>query len=136
MRTTLFLLVVAAIAVWLYLRRRKSLEAAAASSEKQRLPSSQTDSKYHAVSIKFPMSACDAAKDLEGQRFLASDAPRLPLPRCTRDERCECRFQHYDDRRTGRDRRSPFASGGIASSTGSYERERRRVGGRREDDQD
>lgn len=137
MRMTLLLLVVAAIAVFIYMRRRKSLEAAADARSKKQIPQTpQTDTTYHAVSIKFPMHACDAAKDLEGQRFLASEAPRLPLPGCSRGNSCECRFQHYDDRRSGHDRRSPFASGGTAASTGKYEQERRRPLGRRKDDKE
>jgi hypothetical protein len=53
---------------------------------------------YHAVSIQLGKSPCAAAKALAEQRFLAKDAPRLPLAKCDA-ERCGCAFAHYEDRR-------------------------------------
>jgi hypothetical protein len=58
---------------------------------------------YHAVSVVcgnslMGNSRCPAAKAIEGKRFLASEAPQLPLAGCTcRD--CQCRYRHHDDRR-------------------------------------
>jgi hypothetical protein len=132
MRMLLLVLAVLLVA-WLWMRRRGAgrAQAPAGASERRQL---ESDSAFHAVSIKTPVHACDAAKALEGKRFLASEAPRLPLPACPR-ESCECRFQHYRDRRSGQDRRSPFGSSGTASPTGSYEQERRHSEGRRTDDQ-
>lgn len=43
-------------------------------------------------------NACRAVKQLWQQRFLAKDAPPLPLPDCDAT-RCECRYIHFDDRR-------------------------------------
>ncbi len=131
MRAVIILLALVLIG-WLWLRRRaaRRAEAPPALQERRQLASS---SDYHAVAIKSAVYACDAAKALEGKRFLATEAPRLPLPECPRDA-CECRFQHYDDRRSGRDRRSPFVSGGMASTTGTYEQERRHGDGRRTED--
>ena len=88
-------------------------------------------SMYHAVSIKYSSSACDAAKALTGRRFLSSAAPRLPLPDCDALE-CRCQFAHHKDRRSGKDRRSPFAPGG-SSATGTYRIERRQKKDRRKD---
>ena len=34
---------------------------------------------YHAVSIESGPRACEAVRELAGQRFLSSSAPRLPL---------------------------------------------------------
>lgn len=59
---------------------------------------SRSTHRYHAVSIRFGKNPCAAAKALGEQRFLAKDAPRLPLPACDA-ERCGCSFAHHEDRR-------------------------------------
>lgn len=63
------------------------------------------DSRFHAVSISFAGSACEAAKAMEGKRFLSSAAPRVPLPDCDVLQ-CKCRFIHHKDRRDGDERRN------------------------------
>jgi hypothetical protein len=56
---------------------------------------------FHGVSIHTDgLSACDAARGLENVRFLADDAPMLPLSDCSNPAGCRCKYQHYDDRRT------------------------------------
>lgn len=131
MRILLLIIAVLLVAWWWQRRRAVSRdEAPRGRSERRQL---ESDSAFHAVSIKTAVDACDAARALEGKRFLATEAPRLPLPACPR-EACECRFQHYRDRRSGQERRSPFGSGGTASPTGTYEQERRHNEGRRTDD--
>ncbi len=130
---TLFIVVAVLLLGWLWLRRRAAARNNEAQPDRQERRQLESSSAYHAVAIKSAVYACDAAKALEGKRFLATDAPRLPLPECPRDA-CECRFQHYDDRRSGRDRRSPFASGGMASTTGTHEQERRHGDDRRSED--
>jgi hypothetical protein len=82
---------------------------------------------FHAVSVQSPRNTCDAARELGGKRFLATEAPRLPLQNCTAAT-CTCRYTHHDDRRAGPRRASdtmrtqnPFFRGD----------ERRRAGGRR-----
>lgn len=57
-------------------------------------------SQYHAVSIIFPSSACIAAKAQVGVRFLATQAPILPVDGCD-EASCSCRYRHHDDRREG-----------------------------------
>ena len=89
-------------------------------------------SLYHAVSLQYSSNACDAAKAMTGRRFLSSAAPRLPLPECDSLE-CRCRFAHHSDRRTGKDRRSPFSPARSTDSTGSFKAERRQKKDRRED---
>lgn len=59
------------------------------------------DRRWHAVSVKPGPSACQAAQSGKGQRWLSREAPALPLPGCTRPDRCGCTYQHHDDRRTG-----------------------------------
>jgi len=116
--------------VWLVVRIRRNKKI----SEVDSRPVTKQHDEFHAVAIKYSENACDAAKAMTGRRFLSNAAPRLPLPECDFPD-CRCKFAHYDDRRTGRDRRSPFAPGGSAGSTGSYARERREKPDRRNDDQ-
>lgn len=55
--------------------------------------------RYQAVSVAYPGKCCAAVKTLAGRRFLASDAPALPLSACSLPNQCKCCFQKYDDRR-------------------------------------
>jgi len=91
--------------------------------------------KFHAVSIRPGPNACDAAKNMEGRRFLSSAAPKVPLPNCDALE-CKCRFKHHDDRRSGGERRNAWGSGLGGSTTGNYPKELRKGGDRRNDDPD
>ena len=130
MQTTILLIFAALLLfVWLFLRRRSAVgkQEAAAST-----PSPTQNTAYHAVSIKFDEKACDAARELAGRRFLASAVPRLPLADCDAAE-CRCRFAHHSDRRSGKDRRSPFAATGFGDGTGSFQQERRDRNDRRQD---
>jgi len=120
-------LLVLAIA-WLIVRIRQNKAATIAESR----ASKKDSGTFHAVAIKYSEDACDAAKAMTGRRFLSSAAPRLPLPDCDFLE-CSCKFAHYDDRRKGRDRRSPFAPGGPTGATGSFAQDRREKTDRRED---
>ncbi len=120
-------LLVLAIA-WLVVRIRRNKAATIAESR----PVTKDSGAFHAVAIKYSENACDAAKAMTGRRFLSNAAPHLPLPECDFPE-CRCKFAHYDDRRKGRDRRSPFAPGGTTGATGSFERERREKTDRRKD---
>lgn len=61
-------------------------------------PAMPASKRWHAVSIKPCTKACAAALKAEGVRFLAQDAPRLPLAGCD-SSACTCRYRHYDDRR-------------------------------------
>jgi len=125
--TTLVLLVVLLVAVWIMIRIRRS------AAEDEAVPRSAADTAataYHAVSIKFSGTACQAAKDMTGRRFLSSAAPKLPLPDCNALE-CKCRFVHHKDRRSGKERRSPFSPAGFGGGTGNYESEKREGNDRR-----
>ena len=124
----LALILVVLLLVWLFIRQRQNTENK--TSDKPAPQVSQKSMAYHAVSIRFTSNACKAARDLEGRRFLSSAAPRLPLPDCDVLE-CNCRFAHHKDRRTGKDRRSPFGSGGFGGGSGRYEQEQREGSDRR-----
>ena len=114
--------------VWLVVRVRRNKVAEKAES----MPKFSNTGKYHSVAIKYAEYACDAAKAMTGRRFLATAAPRLPLPECNYPD-CGCTFAHYDDRRTGKDRRSPFAAGSASGATGKHGLERRERNERRKD---
>jgi hypothetical protein len=60
-------------------------------------------------------------------RFLAKEAPRLPLPGCDHPGSCKCTFRHYEDRRHGSRRSAEAGSGGA----GRPATERRASRGRR-----
>ena len=113
---------VLALLVGLWLLHRKRREASAQLKETSILRS-QANTEFHAVSIKFDGHACRAAQDMKGRRFLASAAPKLPLPECNILD-CKCRFAHYKDRRTSKDRRSPFRAPGF-DQTGAFDAQQR-----------
>ena len=75
--------------------------------------------QFHAVTIRFRQNACPAVRALANTRYLAKEAPRLPLDECTVAD-CRCVYQHYDDRRDDEDRREH--SGNVLR----YEGEQRR----------
>ncbi len=127
MKMLLFVALILAIA-WLIIRLTRA-EPKPDKDAPAQLP--KGTSMYHAVSLKYSSSACDAAKALTGRRFLSSAAPRLPLPECDALE-CRCRFAHHDDRRSGKDRRSPF-SPGSTGATGTFQVDRRQKKDRRKD---
>ncbi len=116
----LFAALILAIA-WLVMRIMRGGSPSGRSAAPQIAPAT---SPYHAVSLKYSSNACDAAKAMTGRRFLSSAAPRLPLPECDSLE-CRCQFVHHDDRRTGKDRRSPFSPARPTSATGTFKAERR-----------
>ena len=51
-------------------------------------------SEFHSASIRLGARACDAAKQMSGQRILSKEVPGLPLPDCDRAE-CYCKFVHH-----------------------------------------
>ena len=126
--TLSIILVIILIAAYLWFRR---LESGKDTSPEPKRPVSTAskNTEFHAVSIRFANSACDAAKAMKGRRFLSGVAPSIPLSECDVLE-CKCRFVHYDDRRTGEDRRNPY-SGSIGGGTGEHEREQRKARERR-----
>ena len=82
---------------------------------------------WRAVSVIPAGTACEAALQLRGRRFLTRDAPRLPLPQCDRQNQCQCKYQHLPDRRGGPRREDDSGFGSAPKPT----TERRRPGERR-----
>ena len=68
---------------------------------RKRPPFSVTRNKYHGVLVKTNGKyICEAAFFLNGARFLANEAPSLPLHACAHTQKCRCVYKHFDDRRT------------------------------------
>ena len=60
--------------------------------------------RWHAVAIVAPSTACAAARECKGKRYLSSEAPQLPLAQCDA-ARCHCKYRHFEDRRSAERRR-------------------------------
>ncbi len=52
----------------------------------------------HCVETHHHNKCCKAVKTLHGKRFLAADAPSLPVKGCNQ-EHCHCDYVHHEDRR-------------------------------------
>lgn len=61
---------------------------------------------YAAVGIRYNLLACKSVQKYYGQRYLAQDAPALPVPNCN-VRPCPCRYVHFADRRS-EDRRTEY----------------------------
>lgn len=57
-------------------------------------------SPYQCVTVKWDLEACQAVQELDGQRFISTEAPSFPLPGCSA-EKCTCRYEFHGDRRDG-----------------------------------
>ena len=89
--------------------------------------------KYRAVSVHCPSDGCAAAKALGEQRFLAREAPALPLPECDHAT-CTCSYAHHADQRAEDDDRRDVHGLRTELYTRTAGAERRNRHGRRKDD--
>ncbi|MDH4022255.1 MAG: hypothetical protein OEV14_03940 [Gammaproteobacteria bacterium] len=60
---------------------------------------------FQGVTVKPCLDACDAVQAIVGKRYLSREAPGLPLVGCDQ-QRCDCTYSHFSDRRERGDRRS------------------------------
>jgi hypothetical protein len=82
---------------------------------------------WRAVSVVPTRASCPAAVAIRDKRFLAAEAPTLPLPLCTWPRSCPCTLKWHEDRRA-RPRREK--KGDVAKR----DKERRQSSGRRATD--
>ena len=87
--------------------------------------------RFHAVTVAPGPRACKEARELQGKRFLSREAPLLPLRNCGSPQ-CECRYEHYDDRRKGH-RRAHDLGVSIDGYEGVEHRQKPKRGRRRTD---
>ncbi len=120
----LAVLAVAAVA-WLY-RGKGSPEP----EQNKPAPTAQ----HRAVTVKPCAECCQAAKQIRGRRYLANQAPNLPLDGCTSGA-CSCSYVHYEDRREDvmGDRRVMYGIGADLMLKTGREDCRSKAGRRRED---
>lgn len=93
-------LAVLAIVLGMRLRQLWWREGAASRAPAERHP-------FRCVAVAVRGNGCAAARELARRRFLAGEAPRLPLQGCSNPS-CACVYEHFEDRRH-HDRRSAFA---------------------------
>jgi len=137
MSITASLIAIVILLAALLLVRRTQKSIAERPSPKQpagRAAGKPQNTEFHAVSIRLGSNACTAAKEIQGERFLARDAPHFPLPNCDA-AKCQCRFAHYKDRRSHDDRRNPYR-GTMGVATGNLKQEQRTGRDRRNDSDD
>ena len=60
---------------------------------------SAAQQSYRAASLACDALACQAAKDMRGEKFLTGEAPHLPLRDCDRGQ-CNCHLAFHNDRRS------------------------------------
>ena len=87
---------------------------------------------YPAVSVEPDKeTCCKAVLEIAEKRFLASEAPALPVDACDRFAQCQCRYKKWDDRRQ-EERRMTVAGMGNQYFNGDEKRALKR--GRRDTD--
>lgn len=100
------------------IRRRREQQKAATERAQMAIHHSSADRRggnFSAVAIQVPANAhaCWAVARIGNRRFLARQAPKLPLPGCDCTQ-CHCYYENFDDRRQYQ-RRSSSASAVLPS---------------------
>jgi hypothetical protein len=83
-----FLLSVVGAGVY-FAKRRKPVELS---------PRRKPNHHYRAVAVRHSLLSCQAVNKLDGKRFLATEAPSLPVKGCDIWP-CRCRYEYLADRR-------------------------------------
>jgi hypothetical protein len=65
---------------------------------------------FQAIAIYRGITACEMARKFSEHRFLAREAPSLPLQGCTMSQQCECRYLKFKDRRVEARRLDDFGA--------------------------
>lgn len=93
-------------------------------------PTPKAYSPFQAIAIYRGLESCDTARKFSEHRFLAREAPTLPLPGCTMSQTCQCRYLKFRDRRAEARRLNDFS----AATRMFSQTERRGFRGRRRTD--
>lgn len=67
--------------------------------EQAPLPARAPAPRFQAIAIFRGVRACEVARKFSDRRFLAREAPALPLSACTMPKGCECKYMKFSDRR-------------------------------------
>ena len=95
--------------------------------------SMEETARYRGVEVVANSDACcQSAKDIEGQRFLLSQVPMLPLESCDAAD-CRCSYERFVDRRTDL-RRASDVSFDVVGQFQEQEKRSDADPGRREED--
>ena len=122
------LAILALVALAIYFIKRSGRDSAEPA--ERRVADTGATSKFHAVSLNISANACEAARNIEGYRYLSGAAPQIPLADCDSQE-CDCRYVHHADRRSGRDRSNVWGQGSGLDATGQFRAEQRKRTDRR-----
>jgi hypothetical protein len=92
----------------------------------------ETDHPFQAVMLVCKSGSCAKAHELSRSkhRFLAGEAPALPLQECTHAESCGCHYANFTDRRLTERREASFGSRCYAGPERRRTKDRRRSGDR------
>jgi hypothetical protein len=82
--------------------------------------------QWHAVAIRPKGECCEAVQACRTGRFLAAEAPRLPLEECSTSDTCSCVYKHHADRRVQPRRQDEKDDGLRRNSKVTQERRNRR----------
>jgi len=92
---TLLIIVTVLMILWFFFFKNKKVP-----DERVKNKAAEKHGEFHSISIHHNSAACDAVKELDGQRILSAEAPELPLPGCDVAQ-CQCKFHHHEERRAG-----------------------------------
>ncbi|MCH1929525.1 hypothetical protein L9G16_04970 [Shewanella sp. A25] len=84
--------------------KKRSASGRIANARKRLTMDDEPDRRFHCVSIEHYGECCEKADEVKGKRFLSKEAPEIPMEECTNPD-CQCRYQHYEDRRHNEDER-------------------------------
>lgn len=99
-----YILILLAVAMTLVLWHNKMKSKKTAAIEV--LVTERIEKMYHAVKLEPCFNPCEPAKWVSEKLYLVEELSRLPLESCDRISECQCKFEHFDDRRHNEDRRS------------------------------
>lgn len=125
----LFALAVALV-LWYYLRRPAETRAPGEVRRRQRVHKGH--GRWHGVGVFYPVDdlPCEAAMNIAGKRYLAADAPIIPLSACNAAS-CHCYYRHYGDRRQGDRRAGHVLHEGVMQNLGLTDERRLGIDRRR-----